>query len=146
MWDVRIGDRIHPSLCEARSAQCMSSSYPDLPSGTVPSVGAPQLYPEEVWPCSPKSLLGFMLFGAVFYWRPLWRSCMQHTEKIMWKCRTVPLKPMTLLPGCFFSIPCIFLLKLITNLIHPRQNLFVQGSTNTCCQVSHSSYIYLRLH
>lgn len=26
-----------------------------------------------------------------------------------------------------FSIPCIFLLKLITNLIHPRQNLFVQG-------------------
>lgn len=27
----------------------------------------------------------------------------------------------------FFPIPCIFLLKLITNLIHPRQNLFVQG-------------------
>lgn len=25
-----------------------------------------------------------------------------------------------------FSIPCTFLLKFITNLIHPRQNLFVQ--------------------
>lgn len=66
VWD----DRIHQQM-QACLGPGLHRACPALPSGTVPSVGTPQVCPAEVWACSPKSLFGFMPFGAVLYGMPL---------------------------------------------------------------------------